>query len=139
MVVEWLAPIGKAIKLAKDARKFFDSAEAKLVHAELISALADAKLQTSEMQEEILKRDQRIAKLEAVKNLNLRFDGTLFFEENDSTHPYCPKCYQGKDHLPVQMTKDKYYFRCPVCTYCHQHTDAPNPNVHRDGGSWMRR
>ncbi len=51
-------------KTIKDAGTTLEQAEAKFKMAELISLLADAKIQAAEIQEVILEKDKRIKELE---------------------------------------------------------------------------
>lgn len=128
--------VTKAISLARDAQKYFTEAEAKMLHAELMEALADAKARAAELQSIILDKDRELAELRKSADLDLSFDEAIgvFFDANNRA--YCTKCYQS-DSRVAQMKKESRYFRCAVCGMVYQHTpDDPRP---RRPSNWMGR
>ena len=82
--------VAKALKIATDA---IDDAHIKLQMAELISALADAKIEAAENTEKIVEL-QNVIKTKA----SLYFDGTKYYRKTDEDMdegPFCPSCYDS--------------------------------------------
>lgn len=97
-----IAAVTQAITIAKTLRsieKSYDEATLKAQLAELVSALADAKLALTEAKESHQKKDKMIAKLkasfEAHGDLITSDGGYKFFVGEDGNplgYPVCPKC-----------------------------------------------
>ncbi len=49
-----LDDISKALEFARTAQKYFKDAEAKTIHAELMSAIASSKVESAELQTELI-------------------------------------------------------------------------------------
>lgn len=124
-----LAAIGSllgSLKTATDIAKFIresdvsiEKAETKLKLAELVSAIADAKLNAAEVQQLILERDELIRRLEAEAKLRLeltwkqpRYVLASGSGEEDS---YCQNCYDSSNKLSRLHTDDRGRFECRVC------------------------
>ena len=120
MVAEYVTSIkaawnlAKAIKTSADA---IDDAQIKLQIAELISALADAKIEAAENAE-------KISELESLlKNKSkMIFQGRLYYrvlDDDMKEGPFCPTCYD-KDEKTVRLqpnSSDRHNddWRCNVC------------------------
>jgi len=86
--------VAKALKVATDA---IDDAHIKLQMAELISALADAKLEAAENAETIAKLQQEVAKKES-----LFFENGMYYQLSENQQkdgPFCQKCYDSEGLL----------------------------------------
>ena len=95
-------------KVFKDADYSFEKAETKLKMAELISALADVKVQAAGVQELVLEKDKRIAELESWKAETQRYKlieiakGVfvyvlkLEYIHDEPIHWLCPNCFENK-------------------------------------------
>lgn len=118
MVMEYVASIktawdlAKAVKASADA---IDDANIKLQVAELIVALADARIEAAESTELIASlRTQLQSKLQ------LTFDGSVYYrtlENGDRDGPWCPTCYDSQNievRLHVQ-NGDRFNWRCMAC------------------------
>ena len=120
MVAEYVASIkaawdlAKAIKTSADA---IDNAQIKLQIAELISALADAKIEAAENAEKIAE----LSKL--LKNKSeMLFEGRLYYrvlDEGSKEGPFCPTCYD-KDGKTIRLqpgSENPHHgdWRCHVC------------------------
>ena len=114
MVVEYVAglktawEVAKALKVATDA---IDDAQIKLQMAELISALADARVEAAENAE-------KIAELEKALNTkaDLKFDGKVYFMP-DGEGPFCPTCFDKEGSLiRLQHWDDTW-----ACFNCKHH------------------
>ena len=116
-------------KLIKDSGSSLEQAEVKLKIAELVSALADAKIELAEVQGELQSKDQIIASLrdDLAKKEGVKFDGEYYFAVNDDV-PYCPVCYE-KDNKLIHLTfyergfyDDEAFYECRVCTHKYYNT-----------------
>ena len=117
-----LASIKTATEIAKMIREgglTLKDAEAKMRLAELVGALADARLAMADVQESLLDRDVQIRALE--EKLALRgkmvFEQPLYYLVDGSLRegPYCQPCYDSDGKLVrLQGTGDGYWL-CQVC------------------------
>ncbi|MBT0055135.1 hypothetical protein J4H24_23175 [Vibrio alginolyticus] len=105
--------VAKALKTATDA---IDDAHIKLQMAELISALADAKIEAAESAEKIAILENRLN-----AKCNFEFDGKKYFKmlpDERREGPYCPTCYDSNEkqirlqNYPGAIGGD---WRCKVC------------------------
>ena len=86
--------VAKTLKIATDA---IDDAHIKLQMAELISALADAKIEAAENAEVIYKLKQQIDREES-----LIYEKGLYFRilvDGEKDGPFCQKCYDSEGLL----------------------------------------
>ena len=96
MVVEYVSglkaawEVAKTLKVATDA---IDDAHLKLQMAELISALADAKIEAAENAETIATLERKLNAKESLKFMN----GVYMKELPDgrSDGPFCPTCFDS--------------------------------------------
>lgn len=106
-------------KLIKDSGTTLEKAEAKLKLAELVSALADAKLEAAEIQQAMLQKDERIRDLEREAKIR----ASLVWREpcyslanaEGVDEPYCQHCYDGTQKLVRLHTDGKGMYSCRVC------------------------
>lgn len=117
------------IKSATDIAKFLsgantslDKAETKLKIAELISALADAKIAIADINEIILEKDQKIGELEKALALkiNIKYVAPYYWlgEDEKKEGPFCQHCYD-KDLKLVRLIEKKTTggsFHCKICS-----------------------
>ncbi|ELA9072588.1 hypothetical protein QVK62_004171 [Vibrio parahaemolyticus] len=108
-------------KLIKESNSSLEAAEFKLNMAELISSLADVKIEVAVLQDELRDRDEKIRDLEAKLNLktSLKFDGKLHWVEGDDT-PFCTYCLEKNDKkLHLRYIPEGEYFseqwKCKAC------------------------
>lgn len=106
-------------KLIKDSDVSFERAETKLKLAELVSALAEAKLQAADIQQSLLNRDEHIRRLEAEAKLRaeLKWDPPCYWLPNaeNKAEPYCQYC-RDDSHKLVRLHSDgEGRFECRVC------------------------
>lgn len=120
MVAEYISSlkaaweVAKALKVATDT---IDDAHIKLQMAELISALADAKIEAAENAEEIFE----LKKLLKTKNELKYIDGKYFKvgESGEQEGPFCSTCYDTTSkeirllHVPGSYGGD---WQCRVCS-----------------------
>ena len=94
MVAEYVASFKTVLEIARALKTAADSlndANLKFQVAELVSALADAKIEVAECNE-------RIFELERLLNTqrNMKYDGSVYFQQldgGDKNGPFCPKCF----------------------------------------------
>ncbi len=96
MVVEYVTSlkaaweVAKALKIATDS---INDAEIELQIADLMSALADAKIEAAESVEKIADLEKQLK-----TRSSFEFDGKKYYRNNeDGTKdgPYCPTCYDS--------------------------------------------
>ncbi|MBU0664256.1 MAG: hypothetical protein KJ990_06895 [Proteobacteria bacterium] len=135
-----LASIGSllgSLKTATEIAKFIresdtslEKAETKLKLAELVSALADAKLEAAEIQQLIIDRDETIRQLTAEAKLKaeLKWIQPCYYLSNSDgqEEPYCQNCYDSKQKLSRLHTDGKGFFECRVCTQNYKTTERLN-------------
>lgn len=107
--------IAKAIK---DADFSLERAETKLKMAELIEALADAKMHAAEIRDVIHERDERIAELERTLNVKGKMihKSPFFYMEGDEI-PFCPKCWEANARAIHLVLSDDGLGTCPNCDW----------------------
>ena len=106
-------------KLIKSSDATLEKAEAKLKMAELISALADVKLQAAEIQQAIIDRDERIRLLEAQiqrkKSLTWREPCYFITSDEGLEEPFCQQCYDASQNLSRLHSDGQGLYSCRVC------------------------
>jgi hypothetical protein len=106
-------------KFVKDADLSIEKAETKFKLAELVSALADARLEAAEIQQAILVRDERIRELEEQAKIraNLKWREPCYWLPNSESleEPYCQHCYDGSQKLVRLHSDNAGQYQCRVC------------------------
>ena len=115
-----------SLKAATDIATFFrqsdlslEKAEAKMKLADLISALADAKIEASQVQQELHNKDREISDLKE----QLRVRESLFWEQpyywsqtgGNREGPFCQHCYDGERKLVRLQGNGRGFWECKVC------------------------
>ena len=107
-------------KIIKNADLTLEKAEMKLKIADLISALADAKIATTEVQNIIDDKERQIKKLEdalELKSKLLRHEDAYYVINNNgnpSGDPYCSHCWEV-EKKPVHLYFVPHY---AICSHC---------------------
>ena len=115
-----------SLKTATDIAKFiresdfsFEKAETKLKLAELVSALADAKLGAAEIQQEIIERNEEIRQLKTTAKLQAeiiwRQPCYYLVDREGKEEPFCQNCYDSERKLARLHTDGTGFFQCHVC------------------------
>ena len=90
-------------KLIKSSTTTLEEAEVKLKFAELIGALADVKIEVSEIQEQLIAKNEKIKELEGEQKLNneITFEDDKYWLESKGKKdgPYCQCCYDTEKKL----------------------------------------
>ncbi len=119
----FLASIRTATDIAGLLRKAdvsLENAETKLQIAELISALADAKINASEIQDLLREKDEEIRELKEALEINVKLIryGDAYYEKdsqgNPTGDPYCSHCWEVS-HKIVHIHKVIHHNNCPLC------------------------
>ena len=111
-------------KLIKDSGSTLERAEHKMKLAELLSALADAKMQAAEVQDVLLEKDNAIRELRArldVKGL-LRYRPPHYWLEEQGAAkqgPYCQCCQDRDGKLSRLIDRRDGDWYCTVCNSCY--------------------
>ena len=112
-------------KLIKEGDASLEKAETKLKLAELISALADAKIEVSEIQQVLLEKDSEIRGL----NDKIKLQALVQWEkpyywlvDNGKDGPYCQHCYDKGRQLIRLQGNGEGYWECKVCK--NNYTDS---------------
>jgi hypothetical protein len=106
-------------KFIKESDLSIEKAETKLKLAELISALADVKLEAAEIQQSLVERDDRIRELEKAAKV----DAALVWREpcywltsaDGIDEPFCQHCYDKESKLARLHTDGQGMYSCRVC------------------------
>jgi hypothetical protein len=108
-------------KAIKGADLSLEKAETKLKMAELISALADAKIQAAEIQDLVQEKDKRIKELELSldnKSTLIRHEGKYFESDENGNpigDPYCSNCWEANNKM-IHLDKiSGRIHKCPSC------------------------
>ncbi|TKB07448.1 hypothetical protein [Desulforhopalus sp. IMCC35007] len=106
-------------KLIRESDATLEKAETKLKLAELVSAIADAKLDAAEVQQLILDRDETIRQLTAAAKLKteIKWRQPCYYLSNSEglEEPYCQNCYDSEQKLSRLHSDGKGFFQCRVC------------------------
>jgi hypothetical protein len=105
--------VAKALKIAADS---IDNAHIKLQIAELISALADAKIEAAENSEKIIALEKQLR-----SQSSMWFDGSKYFhieEDEQQTGPFCATCFDlNRKEIRLQNVQGNPFgdWHCRVC------------------------
>lgn len=134
-------------KLIKDADFSLEKAELKLKLAEMIGALADAKIEIAEVQSLILQEDGTIKELTDKLALQgeMRYEPPFYWRIHDGKRdgPFCQKCYDSEAkiiRLQQRRGSDAW-----DCLQCHGYFTGPryappsDPDEPYDPLNWGRR
>jgi len=115
------------IKAASDILLFvrnadfsLEKAELKFKLSELMSALADVKIQAAQVQDVLLQKDEQIKELTKALELKAKVkrEGNAYYEvdtnENAVGDPYCSNCWETSFRL-VHLNYIEHWNRCPFC------------------------
>ncbi|MCP4494493.1 MAG: hypothetical protein GY820_45420 [Gammaproteobacteria bacterium] len=105
-------------KYIKDGEKSLEQAEYKLKVAELVGALADAKIEIAGIQDVILEKDREIEKLEGklvLKQVMVWERPYYWKEENQGRDgPFCQQCYDNEGKV-IRLQGSDGVWTCRTC------------------------
>jgi len=106
-------------KLIKNSDNSLEQAESKLKLADLISALADAKIQMTEIQQVLLEKDDEIKALNQKLNTKekLQWEQPYYWriDGNQKEGPFCQQCYDKNHELIRLQGSNNGYWECKTC------------------------
>jgi hypothetical protein len=106
-------------RLINDSGVSLEKAEVKLNLAELISALADAKMEVATVQQALLDKDVELGRLHEQLALRgkLQWEHPYYWvtEAGEKDGPYCQQCYDN-EHKLIRLSGDgRGYWECKTC------------------------
>jgi len=123
MVMEYIASVktawelAKAVKTSADA---IDDAQMKLQVAELIGALADARIQAAESSELITSLREQLKSKDEMK-----FDGEVYYkvkEDKEQDGPFCPTCFDEKGmEIRLHQNRSRASDSRWICKSCNKY------------------
>lgn len=140
--------IAQIFKVSDDT---FAKAELKMKVAELMTALADAKIALSELKENLYEKDQEIKKLKALadKEPEMVFENGIYRHKNDDGKlegGYCPRCFDDEKKAIRLRDYGNGFFRCPKCdktfesgVHVPEQAHSPKNNFEDDNSFWGNR
>jgi hypothetical protein len=142
MDIAAISSLLSSLKTATDIAKFIresdvslERAELKLKLAELVEALANAKLDAAGVQQAILDRDESIRELrEAMKvRADLKWVQPCYYLTNAQgvDEPFCQNCYDSSAKLSRLHTDGNGFFQCRVCKQSYKTQDRANADKAR--------
>jgi hypothetical protein len=106
-------------RLIKESGISLEKAENKLKIAELLTSLADVKINLAEIQQTILEKDNIIKELNEKLKLKekLNFETPFYWlqESEDKDGPFCQHCYDKDSKLMRLQKFDQGRWQCTVC------------------------
>jgi len=96
-----------------------EKAELKLKLADLIDALANARIEMATVQGLLLEKDEKIKSLEKAADIKdkMKYEAPYywFVEGNNKTGPYCQQCYDKDKKLIWLQDHSNGYWECKTC------------------------
>jgi len=106
-------------RLIKDSDLSLEKAETKLKLADLIGALADAKLEVVGVQQTLAEAEDRIRTLEAQLKTKeqVRWNEPSYWLDTDAGQdgPFCQKCYDTESKLVRLQGNGEGWYECKSC------------------------
>lgn len=106
------------------------AAEQKAKLADLVSALADVKIELASVRELLLEKDQEIKALsESFKtrgSLEYRKPYYVLVEGEEEDGPFCQQCYDNGGKLIRLQGEETHYWRCRTCHASYQGREHPD-------------
>ena len=123
-------------KLIKDSGASLEQAEVKLKIAELISALADAKIELATIQGVLLEKDLKIDELTKLidQKANVTWEKPYYWiiDGDKKDGPFCQKCYDTENKLVRLQGGGRDYWHCYSCRGSYTDANYVQPQVTRD-------
>lgn len=124
-------------KVIKESDVSLEKAESKLKLAELISALADAKIQIADIQQLLMEKDAELKaateRLDVKEKLHWESPYYWLLGETKKEGPFCQHCYDKNHELIRLQGNGEGYWECKACksSYTDSSWDS-SPVVVRD-------
>jgi ribosomal protein L37AE/L43A len=105
-------------KIIKESDVSLEKAESKLKLAKLISTLADAKIEVTEIQQVLLDKDAELRKLKDQLEVRAKLEWEKPYywlvEDSQKEGPFCQHCYD-KSHELIRLQGSGGYWECKAC------------------------
>ncbi|NAW88783.1 hypothetical protein [Photobacterium halotolerans] len=122
-------------KLIKDSGTTLEKAEIKMKLAELISALADAKLEVSDLKELLVSKDEEIRKLQESQDMkkHMVWEKPYYWnmQSGEKDGPFCQQCFNSDNKLIRLQTFSEGHWKCLACKNSFFEDDYRPPRVVR--------
>jgi len=107
-------------KLIKESGASLEKAEVKLKLAELVEALAEAKMETASIREVLLEKDDELRRLKSEIEIKdkIIWENPYYFLINGDVKdgPFCQRCYDSEKKLiRLQSPGRNGYWECKEC------------------------
>ncbi|HEX3145696.1 MAG TPA: hypothetical protein VHQ64_17105 [Pyrinomonadaceae bacterium] len=120
-------------KLIRDSESSLEKAEAKLQLADLTSALANAKLEVTEVQQLIIEKDAMIRSLQEQLELQrrLQYEAPYYWLVDDSSKegPFCQHCVDDDAKRVRLQGNGSGFWRCTICKNTYTDSDYKDPGI----------
>ena len=121
------------VKLIKSSDISLEKAETKSKLADLISALADAKIEVAELQNLISEKDEKIKKLEKALEIKqkLRYEAPYYWLDDGPKKegPFCQACYDTDGKLIRLQGNREGSWCCKACKNFYTDSSYSPPKV----------
>ncbi len=125
-------------KIIKDSGNTLEQAEVNFKLAELVGALAEAKLELASIQEVLASKEKQINKLKSEMDVksNLQWERPYYFlKDGDSKEgPFCQKCYDTDSKLIRLQERDQGSWCCHTCTGYYTDKNYNPPEIDFSNG-----
>ncbi|MEI8594000.1 hypothetical protein [Photobacterium sp. Hal280] len=122
-------------KLIKESGTSLEQAEIKMKLAELISALADAKLEVSDLKELLVSKDEEIRQLQESQDLkkHMIWEKPFYWDmrTGEKDGPFCQQCFNSDNKLIRLQTFSEGHWKCLACKNSFFEDDYRPPRVVR--------
>ncbi len=137
MAIEAISTALQSLHVATEFAKYFkttdlnlEKAEQKMKVAELLSSLAELKMNLASVQEEAIEREKKISELKSMLELkgNMIWERPFYWRQvegsNEKEGPFCSSCYDNRGKLIRLQKLNHAFWGCSV-TECHFGADDP--------------
>ena len=122
-------------KLIKDSGTSLEKAEVKLQVAELISSLADIKMELANVQTILIEKDQNIAelkiKIETKKSVVWSKPYYFLKDGEEKDGPFCQQCYDNEQKLIRLQGGGSSLWSCLSCKGSYRDSNYIHPSKRR--------
>lgn len=118
-------------KLIKDSGTSLEKAEVKLQIAELISSLADIKMELANVQTILIEKDQDITELRNLLNTkeSIVWSKPYYFvrQGEEENGPFCQRCYDSEQRLIRLQGGGTNLWKCLSCKSSYKDSNYQSP------------
>ncbi len=146
-IMDIFTSINTALGIAKELKKWSDTIqnlEVKMMVSDLLSEMADIKVECASLKTESIKYEERIVELqkqltvkESVEYDDKRYKYGFYYSKEDAekNQPYCPRCYEkDKELIHLISHKPKHGGHSFECIQCKAHFTIESVSMHLNIG-----